>query len=248
MKKLYIALSILLPSLLLSQINKPSDLTFENITTNSVVLKWQDKSSGETGYKIYRDGNLLFVAGKNVTSFKDTNLMPNHTYKYEIKTTDDAPFWTAINSTEDTISTGASTLEFDLYNLDGGAKDWIGVFKVGAELKRDNLLGWSYTNAKQNGKLVINTIYPNGGHLSVGDYQAVLFYNDSYIPENRTYFDVKKTLYGQNGNHPVKMYDGDNYNVYHSEDVENAPVVVFLSGYTEKISEYVALMKFIASQ
>jgi len=248
MKKLYYVLSTLLPTILLAELNPPTDLSFEDIRSNSVVLKWKDNSKSETGYKIYKGDELLFVAGKNVTSFKDINLAPNHTYKYTIKATDDVPFWSAINSKKDTFTTDDTTLAFDLFNLNGAQKDWVGVFKVGATLNRNNLLGWSYINTKEHTNIEINNIYTNGGHLSIGEYQAVLFYNDSYKAENRTYFDVKDRVYGKKGDFVVKRYNGDNYNVYHSEDVLDAPVVIFLSGYTQKIRDYVALMEFIASQ
>jgi len=66
-------------------------LSFSNKTANSVTLNWEHTSSGEeTGYKIFRDGELIHTADINDRSYTDTNLVKNHTYKYTIKITNDA--------------------------------------------------------------------------------------------------------------------------------------------------------------
>ncbi|RUM67341.1 MAG: hypothetical protein DSZ06_01425, partial [Sulfurospirillum sp.] len=67
------------------------NLSFSNVSANSVTLNWEHTSSGEeTGYKIFRDGELIHTADINERSYKDTNLAKNHTYKYTIKVTNDA--------------------------------------------------------------------------------------------------------------------------------------------------------------
>jgi chitosanase len=78
-----------LSGLLLAAPNAPSDLWFDQITKNSVTLHWRDNSDDESGFKIYRDGELIYIAKENATSFKDTFLYHNREYLYEIKATDD---------------------------------------------------------------------------------------------------------------------------------------------------------------
>ena len=65
-------------------------LSFSDVSANSVTLNWEHTSSGEeTGYKIYRDGELIHTADINDRSYTDTNLVKNHTYKYTVKVTND---------------------------------------------------------------------------------------------------------------------------------------------------------------
>ena len=74
-----------------AQISKPSDLGLKALSSSEVLIKWRDNSDSETGYKIYRDDHLIDITSQNVTSYKDTNLLPSHTYRYTIKATDDNP-------------------------------------------------------------------------------------------------------------------------------------------------------------
>ncbi len=67
-------------------------LTFSDISTDSVTLHWKHTSTGnETGYKIFRDGKLIYTASINDRSYIDTGLTPNHTYRYTVKVTDEIP-------------------------------------------------------------------------------------------------------------------------------------------------------------
>jgi len=70
-----------------SEIN---NLSFSDITSNSLTINWTHTNSGdETGYKIYRDGVLIHTASIDDRSYTDTNLSPNHTYRYTVKVTND---------------------------------------------------------------------------------------------------------------------------------------------------------------
>ncbi len=87
MKTLILSLLILLP--LWAAPDAPDRLRFSHITAHSVTLHWQDRSQDELGFKIFRDGNLIAIAGENRTTYQDSNLEPEHTYTYTVKASDD---------------------------------------------------------------------------------------------------------------------------------------------------------------
>lgn len=87
MKLLYIILA-LLPLRILAAPLAPTDLVLV-AHINSVEIRWSDNASDETGYKIYRDNNLIYTTVANVTTHFDLGLEANHTYTYTIKATDD---------------------------------------------------------------------------------------------------------------------------------------------------------------
>jgi hypothetical protein len=87
MKKYLLHLSIVIS--LNATPNNPSNLTFNNITTNSVTLHWIDNSDDESGFKIFRDGSLIAIVKSNVTTYTDSKLTESTTYEYTIKATDD---------------------------------------------------------------------------------------------------------------------------------------------------------------
>ena len=67
----------------------PSSLYVNNLTYNSVTLKWKDNSDNEKGFVIYRSStNSVFTpiatVATNVTTYTNLNLIPNQTYQYEV--------------------------------------------------------------------------------------------------------------------------------------------------------------------
>ena len=72
-----------------AQISKPSDLGLKALSSSEVLIRWRDNSDSETGYKIFRDGELIMITAANVSSFIDRDLLPSHTYRYTVKATDD---------------------------------------------------------------------------------------------------------------------------------------------------------------
>ncbi len=68
--------------------NTPSNLAVTGAAQNSLTLSWQDNSSDETGFKIYKWDGASFVylasVGANVTTFTDAGLNCGATYFYEV--------------------------------------------------------------------------------------------------------------------------------------------------------------------
>jgi hypothetical protein len=63
----------------------PVNLTIKAESYNIVSLQWLDNSSDEDGFIIYRDDILIDKIGANASTYQDTNLEPNMTYKYTVK-------------------------------------------------------------------------------------------------------------------------------------------------------------------
>lgn len=67
----------------------PSNLTATPISSSSIKLQWSDRSTNETGFKVYRkNGNqwtLVKTLGAGVTSYTNTGLKANTTYTYTVQ-------------------------------------------------------------------------------------------------------------------------------------------------------------------
>jgi len=79
---------IVMPLILWAVPNKPSNLQL-TADTHSVDITWGDNSQDESGFKIFRDGQLISIVPPNVTNYKDIGLSAGTTYRYMIKATDD---------------------------------------------------------------------------------------------------------------------------------------------------------------
>ncbi len=84
-----LSLSLLLALDLFATPDAPSDLVLEATSSTTVSINWRDNSDNETGFKIFRDGELIANVPTNTTSYVDRGLTPNTTYTYTIKATDD---------------------------------------------------------------------------------------------------------------------------------------------------------------
>ncbi len=81
-------LVLVIPVMLLAVPEVPSNLQLVPGTT-TVDISWQDNSDNESGFKIFRDDQLIYITKPNETHFQDMNLTPSTTYKYTVKATDD---------------------------------------------------------------------------------------------------------------------------------------------------------------
>ena len=90
MKKPLILMALSTPVLLLAAPNNPINLQLSALSTHSVSIKWKDMSADESGFKIYRNGDLIVTTPANTEIYYDDNLKANTTYTYTVKSTDDA--------------------------------------------------------------------------------------------------------------------------------------------------------------
>jgi len=81
---------------------KPSNLSAKALSATSIKLTWNDNSSNETGFRIYRDDNLIYVTGPNVESYIDTGLSPNRSYTYKVRAANSAGESDAVSVTVST--------------------------------------------------------------------------------------------------------------------------------------------------
>ncbi len=70
------------------ELSAPVNLAFTNVTPTSVTLTWEDTSDNETGFKIIRNGELIYTTEANATSYTDDNLTAGESYEYEVIATD----------------------------------------------------------------------------------------------------------------------------------------------------------------
>ena len=78
---------------------QPTQFIAKAISPAIIDLTWQDDSSDETHFTIYRDGVLLDTVAANTTSFHDSNLSENTTYYYEISAKNDSCASTIVETT-----------------------------------------------------------------------------------------------------------------------------------------------------
>ncbi|MFP3953951.1 MAG: lectin like domain-containing protein, partial [Candidatus Acetothermia bacterium] len=64
--------------------NPPSNLTATSVSSSQIDLSWQDNSSDETGFKVYRDGTQIDTVGSDVTSYQDDGLSEDTEYCYSV--------------------------------------------------------------------------------------------------------------------------------------------------------------------
>ena len=73
-----------------NMIYPPTDLKAEiSDQKGEIALSWRDNSDNEDGFKIYRDGRLIFIAKRDSTEYVDKGLEKGRFYAYTIKAFND---------------------------------------------------------------------------------------------------------------------------------------------------------------
>jgi hypothetical protein len=65
----------------------PSDLVLTATSATTVSISWKDNSSDESGFKIFRDNQLIHTTTSDIEHYVDSGLTPLTTYTYTIKST-----------------------------------------------------------------------------------------------------------------------------------------------------------------
>lgn len=103
----------------------PSNLSMSSHSENSLTLSWTDNATNETGYKVYKDENLLSTLNAGSTSISVNGLTKNSKYKFWVKSynSDGESFPAELSVTTKGIyisevseGTGYTTEFLELYN------------------------------------------------------------------------------------------------------------------------------------
>ncbi len=184
----------LLPVLLFATYpDAPTDLTLTP-STNSIKISWSDNSDNEDGFKIYRDGYLIYKTSRDATSFIDKNLEPDREYIYTIYAFNGDKY-SGINIDPTYVKTQNPTIQagkkFDIYYRNMKADpnsddDWVGIYPYGSSNDWDNVISWSWTSGKE-GKISFDG-------LDEGRYDLRAFFDNSFKKEASYSFSVKRSI------------------------------------------------------
>jgi len=126
--------------------------------------------------------------------FTDTGLIPETSYTYTVMARDKSPNQNAttpsaaLSATTLAAPVGPSvwtskatyapneTIVVHFANAEGNSTDWVGLFVAGDS--NTNYIAYKYTNGQVN-----DSVNFNSGLSPAGNYEARLFYNDSYTDE-----------------------------------------------------------------
>jgi len=90
----------------------PSGLSATALSSTSIRFSWQDNSSNETGFKVYRwngsSWQQIATAGANTTSYTDSGLQPATTFYYTVCATNSAGSACASNYVSATTLSGST--------------------------------------------------------------------------------------------------------------------------------------------
>lgn len=79
--------------------SRPTGLEAVATGSSTIVLTWTDNSSNETGFKVYREGELIDTVDENITTYTDEELDAETSYAYYVKATNEAGDSAASNTT-----------------------------------------------------------------------------------------------------------------------------------------------------
>lgn len=130
----------------------PANLRLKNVTTNSISLIWQDRSSSESKYEIWRaadgaqDYTLIGTVPHNVRTFTDSNLASNKTYNYAVR----AVFGNSYSDFSNTIT--VSTYAYNVY--------------LNVTSATDAKLPWNNLNAVPQNGFIWNNFFDEKGMIT----------------------------------------------------------------------------------
>jgi lysophospholipase L1-like esterase len=222
--KLFYFSLFFIPVVVLAAPLSPSSLQLEALSQTSVALEWIDNSDNESGFKIFRDDELIATTGANVVSYIDDKLSPNTTYTYTVKATDSL---TKIKTTKRAYQS-SEPVTVSLEGMLGDEGDWVAIFPLGATTHWDNAVAWARTNAVVHGDVVVNlNIYTDEvvETLPPGAYDVRAFFNHTFTVEAIDTFTIVETMVRTN---KTTFMDDEN-------------ITVSLTGMSEDVLDWVGL-------
>jgi len=103
---------------------KKPDLEKVHGAYKAVMLKWDDNTDNELGYKVFRDGKLIAILPPNSTHFVDKTVEPGKEYDYEIKPFNDF-------GDGEGVDTKVKTKDFNVDKIENHFKDHLANFYDG---------------------------------------------------------------------------------------------------------------------
>jgi len=117
----------------------PTNLMAISVGSKSIQLTWSDNSNNETGFKIFRDNELVATVPANTTTYTDTGLIKGKTYYYEVRATnnkgDSDPISTEAMPVDPKIELFVKRLYLKILNREvdpNGKKYWTEKLQKGA--------------------------------------------------------------------------------------------------------------------
>ncbi len=141
-----------------------------------------------------------------------------------------------------------------------GRKDWVGVYPKASNNDWANVIIWNWAT---NGTVSFDLINKGDGSLAPGEYEARLFYNNSYKDEAKVAFNVAgKVDFSAYGKYDHKNIEGESVagiprrqlRIYkpklNGTVKKNAPVVIFGTGgfNSNHLTKYEEFIRFIVSK
>ncbi|MBA7639275.1 hypothetical protein ES703_46933 [subsurface metagenome] len=133
---------------------------------------------------------MTFSGGLSSSGDYEARLFFNDSYNVEATAQFSVDEAAASITTSKPVYQVDEVIEVDFSGAPGNKKDWIGLFPEGGDNYAE--LDWYYTDETKNGTAGITngTVTFSGGLSSSGDYEARLFFNDSYNVEATDQFSV----------------------------------------------------------
>jgi len=108
----------------------PSGLKGTGVSQNAIKLRWNDSSSSELAYKIYKSTDssnfsLIYKSGPGETSYIDAACQVDTQYWYKVSSTNEAGESTPLNVVNVTITVGEEPEESNIVDIQDGESDVI---------------------------------------------------------------------------------------------------------------------------
>ncbi|MFL0123345.1 endonuclease [Tenacibaculum maritimum] len=193
----------------------PSNLTFSNVTENSVDLSWNPSTDNSTVvvYDIYNGNNKITTI--TTTSYKVTGLNPSATYAFYIKARDAA---NNISNSSNTVNITTSSGNSNEHNSSNTSDLLISEYVEGSSnnkaLEIANFTGntvdlslYSLKKASNGGANWSNTL-PLNGELENGNVYVIVHANASSSLKNKAQ-KTDTSVLSFNGNDAIALFKGN---------------------------------------